>query len=53
MAKKCCGTCTHASYDKTDGYVCVNDDSDYVADFVDYDFLCEDWRGKEKKDDCD
>lgn len=32
--KKCCGTCEYGSYDKTDGYVCVNDNSEYVADLL-------------------
>lgn len=24
--KECCGTCKYGSYDKTDGYVCANDE---------------------------
>lgn len=44
--KKCCGTCQYGSYDKIDGYVCVNDQSDYLADFVEYDHVCEDYEEK-------
>ena len=47
--KQCCGTCKYGSYDKTDGYVCVNDQSEYVADFVEYDHSCTDWEEKEKR----
>ena len=44
---KCCGTCKYGRYDYASGYVCVNDASDYVADYVEYDFACEDWEKKE------
>ena len=37
----CCGTCKYGSYDKTNGYVCVNDESDSVADFVAYSHSCD------------
>ena len=43
---KCCGTCRYGSYDKMQGYVCVNSDSDYCTDFVDYKDGCEEWEGK-------
>lgn len=44
----CCGNCEYGSYDKMQGYVCVNGDSEYFADFVEYDHTCEDW--EENKD---
>lgn len=44
--EKCCGTCEYGVYDKTDGYVCVDGDSEYVADFVEYDHSCESWEEK-------
>ena len=44
--KECCGTCEYSIYDKVDGYVCSNDKSDYVADFVEFDNVCEEWEGK-------
>ena len=42
----CCGTCKYGSYDKTNGYVCVNDESDYVTDFVEFNHVCDEWEGK-------
>ena len=45
----CCGTYRYGSYDKINGYVCVNDKSDYVADFVEYDHVCEEWKQKRRK----
>jgi hypothetical protein len=47
--KECCGTCEYGTYDKTNGYVCVNDESDYVADFVEYDHSCDFWEQKQGK----
>lgn len=44
--KQCCGTCRYGSYDKTDGYICVNSDSEYVADFVEYKHVCDEWESK-------
>lgn len=44
--KQCCGTCRYGSYNKTDGYVCVNGDSEYVADFVEYNHACDEWESK-------
>ena len=43
MREGCCGTCKYGSYDKTDGYVCVNDQSEYVADFVEFDHICDEY----------
>lgn len=44
--RKCCGTCKYGLYDRTQGYVCVNDESEYVADFVEYNHSCESWEEK-------
>lgn len=42
--KKCCGNCKwHQRDDKFDDWVCCNGDSEYVADYTDYDHCCEDW----------
>lgn len=46
--KQCCGTCKYGSYDPMQGYVCVNGDSEYCTDFVEYGHICEDWEGKEE-----
>lgn len=45
----CCGICRYGSYDKINGYVCVNDKSGYAADFVQYDNVCEEWEQKRRK----
>lgn len=46
MSGKCYGTCKYGIYNEMLGYVCVNGDSEYVADFVEYGHTCEDWEGK-------
>lgn len=43
---KCCGTCKYSTYCKINGYVCCNPESEYVADFVEYEFCCEDYEEK-------
>jgi len=40
---ECCGTCESALYDKVNGYVCTNGESDYIADFVEYEHWCEEY----------
>lgn len=47
-ANSCCGTCEYSTYDKVNGYVCVNDKSDYVADFVEYSHSCDFWEQKRR-----
>lgn len=47
----CCGTCKYGHYDKMQGYVCVNDESEYVADFVEYEHWCEEHTEKNDEDD--
>ena len=47
----CCGTCKYGHYDKMQGYVCVNYDSEYAADFVDEEMLCEEYTEKNDEDD--
>ena len=49
MRKECCGTCKYGSYDKMQGYVCVNADSEYIADFVEYRHVCDEWEGKDRR----
>ena len=44
---KCCGTCEWSMYDKVNGYVCTNGESDYVADFVEYEHFCDEYEEKE------
>lgn len=41
---KCCGTCKYHEHENVDdGWVCVNQDSEYVADWTDYDHCCEEY----------
>ena len=48
MDKKCCGTCKYHEYENIDeGYVCVNDESEYVADWTEYNHCCDEWEEKE------
>lgn len=48
--ERCCGTCEHSQYGG-DGYMCVcaydDYEGDYYSDYVEHDFSCEDWSGKE------
>lgn len=45
--EKCCGTCRwHQHENITDGWVCVNGDSEYCTDFTDYEHTCPDWEGR-------
>lgn len=47
MYCKCCATCKYGEYDETQGYVCVNDESEYVADFVEGSHACIDYEPKD------
>lgn len=45
---KCCGTCKYHHYDDIDdGWVCVNDRSEYFADWIGYSDSCDEWEGRE------
>lgn len=44
-----CKTCKYGNYDEMQGYVCVNGESEYVADFVDKNNWCENW----EEEDCE
>lgn len=44
---ECCGTCKWHRYENTSqGFVCVNEESDYCADWTDYKDSCEEWEEK-------
>lgn len=46
--ERCCGTCRwHCHENVTDGWVCVNGDSDNCTDFTDYNDSCEEWEARE------
>jgi hypothetical protein len=39
---ECCGTCRwHEHEDVSDGWVCVNGESEHVAEWTEYDFCCD------------
>ena len=41
---KCCVTCKWHKFENiSDGFVCVNSDSDYCADWTEYGDSCEEW----------
>lgn len=45
--ENCCGTCRwHEHEDIDDGWVCVNDQSEYCADWTEYDDICDEWEAK-------
>lgn len=47
--QQCCGTCKwHSLENITDGYVCTNGESEYVADWTDYDHKCDEWEEREQ-----
>ncbi len=42
-----CGTCKYHEHEDIDnGWVCVNDKSEYFADFTEYNDTCEEWEGR-------
>ena len=48
MIDEVCGNCKYHQFESIDnGYVCVNPDSDNIADWTEYDDSCEDWEKKE------
>lgn len=44
--EKYCGNCRFARTDQEDDWICVNDNSDYCSDFIDYLHECPDWEGR-------
>lgn len=45
QGKPRCGSCKWHHHG-SDGWVCVNDRSDYCTDYTDYDDYCEDYEGR-------
>lgn len=44
MKEQCCGTCKYHHHEHIDdGWVCVNDRSDYVACWTEYKDSCEEY----------
>lgn len=44
METKCCGTCKWHKCEMDDSWICVNRDSEYCADWTDYDHCCKEWK---------
>lgn len=44
--EKYCGNCRFARTDQEDDWICVNDNSDYCSDFIDYLHECPEWEGR-------
>lgn len=47
MSEQNCGNCKHADYDSEQGYICLNDNSEYLSDFVEHDHWCSDYEEEE------
>lgn len=46
--ERICGTCRYHHHENIcDGWVCVNDASEYVADYTEYEDSCEEWEGRD------
>lgn len=46
MTAKCCGTCKWHECEMDDSWICVNNDSEFCADWTPYDHFCEEWEGR-------
>ena len=45
--EKCCGTCEYHEYENLlQEWVCVNDKSEYVADWTYWTHCCEEWEAR-------
>ena len=48
--EQCCGTCKYHRYEETSqGYVCCNDQSEYLADWTEYEDVCEEYEERGNK----
>lgn len=49
--KKVCGTCKYHQFESVDeGYVCVNDESEYLSDWTEYNDSCSEWECGDERD---
>lgn len=44
-----CGSCDFCEK-QSDDLVCVNDQSEYLADFIETNHVCDDWSGSEEEE---
>lgn len=48
--ERICGTCRYHYHENIcDGWVCVNDASEYVTDYTEYEDSCEEWEGRDNE----
>ena len=48
LDEKCCGTRKYHHHENIDdGWVCVNDRSEYCVEWTEYSDSCEEWEGRE------
>lgn len=49
--RKCCGTCKYHQFESVDdGYVCVNDESEYLSDWTECNDSCSEWEERDERD---
>lgn len=47
--RKCCGTCKYHQFESVDeGYICVNDESEYLSDWTDFNHSCDAYEEREE-----
>lgn len=47
---RCCGTCEYHRPDESgEEWICANPDSEYVSDWTDYEWYCEDYEEGERE----
>ena len=48
--EQCCGTCKYHQFENVnDGYVCVNSESEYCADWTEYEDSCGEWEERDAR----
>lgn len=46
--ERCCGNCKYHYHESIDdGWVCVNDESEFVADWTEYNDTCDEWEERD------
>lgn len=46
--KKVCGTCKYHQFESVDdGYVCVNDESEFSSDWTEFNHTCDSWEERD------
>ena len=46
--EQCCGTCKFHMKENEEDYICTNGDSEYVADWTEYNHTCDEWEEREQ-----